>query len=247
MFQYALGLSLSIHLNRDLLLDISSFNTYKKRNYELNQFNIKDPILTNSLSNALILDENNLSNLYDIKRLSYFTNDIYLIGYWQNEQYFINIRELLLEKFIPIDLCDKYFQYEKLITDNTVSLHIRRGDYVSEKHTNEFHGICSLDYYNSAIKYFNNPNIMIFTDDIEWVKNNINFKNSIIIDGLSESENIYLMSKCTNNIIANSSFSWWGAWLNNKIDKKVISPNKWFNNIDANNNCKIVPTSWIKL
>lgn len=140
----------------------------------------------------------------------------------------------------------------KIQSTNSVALHVRRGDYVSNKETSAFHGVCSTAYYQDAIAYLARKRsdlyFFIFSDDISWVKENLVI-NEFPVDYVEHNtnlahEDLRLMYFCKNNIIANSSFSWWGAWLNNHPDKIVIAPEKW-NNIPGNNT--ELPDQWIRL
>jgi len=138
---------------------------------------------------------------------------------------------------------------------NSISIHVRRGDYVEDKVTNAYHGVCNLEYYLEALKQlerrYDNLILFFFSDDIDWVKkkfsyleqskffveNNINEKNWI---------DMCLMSSCKHNIIANSSFSWWGAWLNSNASKTVFAPKKWNYNKELDIS-SLLPVEWIKL
>jgi len=137
---------------------------------------------------------------------------------------------------------------------NSVSLHIRRGDYLS-KSVEVFEPL-NLDYYYSGIEYFNNtikePHYFVFSDDIEWAKSNFVQSSSYTVvdyNGADKGyEDMRLMSLCKHNIIANSSFSWWGAWLNRNPDKNVLAPKKWFSSKTSNlNSNDLLPSSWIKI
>ncbi len=181
--------------------------------------------------------------------------NIYLYGNWQNENYFRDIAEIIRKDFTIKNETDNYKEITKQISNTlgAISLHIRRGDYVHNEKTNKYHGICSLDYYNKAIKVVaetvHNPTIFIFSDDIEWARENLKTKYNLIFisnDKLKDYEELILMSKCKYNIIANSSFSWWGAWLNQNPNKIVIAPKKWFADPQKTNNTPC-PKNWIKI
>jgi hypothetical protein len=175
---------------------------------------------------------------------------IYYRGSWQNPQYFNSIASEIREKltfpeFIEpksLALCQEISEHE------TVAVHIRRGDYLKHK---ALGGICDLPYYKNAIKKIEGlverPLFVIFSDDISWCRENINVENVRFVDwntGEQSFQDMHLMSLCSHNIIANSSFSWWGAWLNANPDKIVISPNKWIHYTDS---MGIVPSEWIKV
>jgi len=182
--------------------------------------------------------------------------NIYLEGYWQSEKYFSVIRDILLREF---DL--KYEQNAKnrvianhIQKTESVSLHIRRADYVHDPLTNHIHGICSFDYYKKAVDYITlkipNCHFYIFSDDQSWVFENFKLDYPVTMvchnDATTSYEDLRLMSLCRYNIIANSSFSWWGAWLNTNPDKIVLAPERWFS--DSTLNAKdLIPESWIKV
>ena len=182
-------------------------------------------------------------------------NEAYLNGYWQSEKYFKDIESTIRQEFA---LKDEYsVENTKLAQEikglNSVSLHIRRGDYVTDERTNKYHGTCSLEYYAQAIKYVADKvadiHVYVFSDDIEWVKQNLRVGHSAtyVSDGtFNNVQEMILMSYSQHNIIANSSFSWWGAWLNDNPDKIVIAPKKWFNEGDKDTK-DLIPESWIRL
>jgi hypothetical protein len=143
---------------------------------------------------------------------------------------------------------------EKINSTNSISIHIRRGDYVSDKYANIYGGICDLAYYDRAIKYIlskvEKPSFFVFSDDFEWAKNNLDISNATFIEwNLHKNSYIdmFLMNQCKHNIIANSTFSWWGAYNSSNFrDGIVISPTKWF----ASNSFTeplIFPKQWIRL
>lgn len=172
-------------------------------------------------------------------------------GFWQSEKYFQKIANDIRHRF-NFDESKLNIETRRLAKiiekENSVSIHIRRGDYIGAY---EFDKICEQSYYEKAIKIIetsvSKPTYFIFTDDKEWVTKNFFIRNYSLIDWNISSENwqdMYLMTKCKHNIIANSSFSWWGAWLNNNKERIVISPAKWFNTLGAND---IAPETWIRI
>ncbi|MGE7752396.1 alpha-1,2-fucosyltransferase [Lysinibacillus fusiformis] len=260
MFQYALAKKLKFKLGYTVKLDITAYDSYKLHNYCLDVFKLDIPVATlkeiEICKNNNILDEpqfNYWDKIYDIQE------NTYIRGYWQSEKYFLDIRKDLLNDFsVRRDLSAKTLNAIKIFNEkrNTVSIHIRRGDYVANPLTLKIHGICSDEYYKQAVNYFNNlfekPFFVIFSDDINWVKENLicklNIDNYYCIDFndiTRNYEDILLMSKCNHNIIANSSFSWWGAWLNNNEKKQVVAPKNWFNEATYNSET-IVPEQWLR-
>jgi len=182
--------------------------------------------------------------------------NIYLEGYWQSEKYFNEIKGILLR-----ELSFKYEQdainmelSEQIQKTESVSIHIRRGDYVTNPVTNQVHGLCSLDYYKNSVNYITNKipdcHFYVFSDDIPWVRTSFNLDYPVTMvdcnDDSTNYEDLRLMSLCRHNIIANSSFSWWGAWLNPNPDKIVVSPEEWFK--DSTKDAKdLIPESWMKI
>ena len=143
----------------------------------------------------------------------------------------------------------------KIKSANSIAIHIRRGDYINDVITSQYHGSCSLDYYLEAIKLLTSENkdstLVFFSDDSDWVKKELNdLPYSKIIVGHNKDENSWkdmlLMSSCHHNIIANSSFSWWAAWLNENPEKKVIAPKEWFKTKDLDT-LTLLPEEWKKL
>lgn len=133
----------------------------------------------------------------------------------------------------------------------SVSVHIRRGDYVQNKAAGDFHGICSLSYYQTAMKLlsdkFKQAHFYVFSDDLEWCRQNIRCEQSLTFVNLSNAASeLYLMSRCSHHIIANSSFSWWGAWLNPSPEKIVIAPQTWFRDPSAQTE-DIYCENWIRI
>lgn len=155
------------------------------------------------------------------------------------------------EKYLDYKLCKYIFDpndeiKSKLnnidIPSNSCSIHIRRGDYVKLSH---IHPTQDMQYYNKAMNIIKAEKYIIFSDDIEWCKNNFRDDKFIFIEEIDYIE-LFLQSKCSHNIISNSSFSWWGAYLNDNPNKKVIAPKKWFGN-NKYNPKDIIPVSWVKL
>ncbi len=254
MFQYAYAKSLQ-QKGYAVKIDISKFRKYKLHGgYQLDKYKI-DLETSTPLSNFLSklgLKKNikEKSLLFNDKFLNISKNE-YVKGYFQTEKYFSEIRNVLLNQFvIKQELSESTILYSKEIKQhkNSCSLHIRRGDYVSDKNANNIHGTCDLNYYNEATNLiknkFENIHFFVFSDDINWTKENITIENVTYIDHKCiPHEDIYLMSLCKNNITANSSFSWWGAWLNQHKNKTVIAPKKWF--IEKKN--EVACEKWIKL
>jgi hypothetical protein len=177
-------------------------------------------------------------------------------GTWQSESFFENAKNEVRNAFIfNEDLLSA--ETRKLKTEitasNSVSIHVRRGDYLSAQYANGFAGICTLDYYQKAVETITEKRqnqvlkFFIFTDDAEWVQQNFNIENAVYVTnntGVDSWQDMYLMSCCKDNIIANSSFSWWGAWLNANPIKIVIAPERWWRSFEKDD---VVPHEWIRI
>lgn len=182
-------------------------------------------------------------------------NNAYLRGYWQSEKYFYDIRNVLLDELTPsINPPERYLNYEKLIqSSESICLHVRRGDYVTLPSASKYHGLCDLSYYNHALgiieKNIKNIKIFIFSDDQDWVKKNIVYDHDMYyIDNDNKESPIFdlrLMSQCKHHIIANSSFSWWGAWLSKNTNGYKIAPQKWY--ADNRKTPHLIPNNWIRI
>lgn len=202
-----------------------------------------------------IIEPQSLYSTYDSKYLSdKHILPLHYVGTWQSERYFEGIKNSI----------DSIFKFANKLSNNTcnwrdkissspnsVAIHIRRGDYLKPEYITLFGGICTLDYYYDAINYIekkvSNPSYFIFTNDAAWVESNLKIDNSFLVegnDGEDSWQDMYLMSLCKHAVIANSTFSWWGAYLNKNKRKIVIAPRKWFNTIEAPD---IVPSNWIRL
>ena len=182
-------------------------------------------------------------------------HNVYLRVYWQTEKYFKDITALLIKDLtVKHPLTGQNLELATRIKSTTaVSLHIRRGDYATDPSINQTHGTLPLEYYRAAIDLIlsQHPNsvFFIFSDDIPWAKDNLRvLSERVLVDQNSEKtdyEDLRLMSYCQHHIIANSSFSWWGAWLSSNEDKIVVAPKKWFaRKIDSKD---LIPENWIKI
>ncbi len=173
-------------------------------------------------------------------------NAIYFDGWWQDKKFFLdNVKRI---KFRERPLSEKNQEILNMMADSqSVAIHIRRGDYLEPKNIQEYGGICTLDYYNNAIRIVNNqfdsPRYFVFSNDIEWVKENMDIPNPVYVNnntGIDSYMDMYLMSHCKANILANSSFSYWGAMLNKNSNHIVVYPKKWVNSHTPD----IFPTDW---
>ncbi|MGN6475680.1 MAG: alpha-1,2-fucosyltransferase [Flavipsychrobacter sp.] len=276
MFQYAIGKAYSEKLNTELFLDLSFYNQpfgkdVTPRKFELGLFNLSYQV-ANSYQLELF---QNTSYWYRIKRKLglpvpiYFREgndktilknkkDIYLDGYWQSELFFKDLSKIIKEGFVfkqSLNEQSEVVAASIISTKTPVAIHLRRGDYVSLSSASVHHGVCDMEYYRSGIRYLNTnvdePYYFVFSDDVEWAKSNFLplFSNMEIVQGNHGDDSwqdMHLMSLCKHNIIANSSFSWWAAWLNANPNKIVVAPGKWFATPELNNDIRQrIPTDWL--
>ena len=282
MFQYAMGRSISLECNTEVKFSIDSFSQYQSHNgFELQRvFGIDLPLASpadlkqvlsfgrSSPSIRRALARPRLRFLrgpyykldsecgYDPNLLTSLGFDAYLHGYWQSEKYFLSHSKKLREDFSFINrLDDENASLLAKIQDcNAVSIHVRRGDYIHNPKAFATHGVCTLDYYRSAIELLESqitePKFFIFTDDACWVRRELVplYSDMSVINlnfGRDSYKDMQLMSSCSHHIIANSSFSWWGAWLNLSPTKTVIAPKKWFAKDKLSKD--LLPENWIKI
>jgi hypothetical protein len=275
MFQYAAGRAIALRRRVPLKLDASEFQNGNNRKFRLNEFNIKGSIISSqeidsfkkSATSRAVLLLNKLRPYYrqSFIKESCFSFDanilraprrVYLNGYWQSEKYFKDIELQLRSEFtVNKKLQGRNAEMAQQITQQpaAVSLHIRRGDYASNPDTNRFHGTCSLDYYRNAVAKLVSMgaqlHFFVFSDDIPWAQANLKLDCPLTFvshNGAADYEDLRLMSLCRHHIIANSSFSWWGAWLCVNPNKVVIAPRKWFSGA-AHDTRDLIPASWLQL
>jgi len=220
-----------------------------KHNHKLfSAFQMKslNKVQINYLSSDELIQEKSFE--FDEEIFNNCPDDINIWGFFQSEKYFSNVRESILDDFSFKKKFREKAKLELRRFESPISIHIRRSDYL----TNENHSPLGVDYYDSAISnYPKNSTFLIFTDDVSWVKNQKLFKqnNMFVMSELLKNNYLDLcsMTMCDSHIIANSSFSWWGAWLSKQ--KKVIAPKYWFKNskLEYLNTKDLIPSNWIKV
>lgn len=259
LFQYAAGLSLSMHHHVPLKVDITelsgaSKNNDTKRDFDLQQLAMPPIVATvteiNEKTHQPFVEKYFQKLLPPYKRKIYkeasFSFDehffhagknIYLKGYRQSEQYFLPIANTIKQGFLFKE--EVTAKVEPLAVElrqtNSVSVHVRRGDFANPLFA-AHHGTLDSSYYQTSIhkmqSLIGNCNFYVFTDSPEWVKENLQFpEEAVFVSGnmsTNHFQDFYLISQCRHNIIANSTFSWWAAWLNNNPEKIVIAPQHWF-------------------
>ena len=277
MFQYAAGRALAIRRETGLYLDVASFQRYSiHQGFELNRLfalnvqaatedtfkNVlgwqRSPFIRRMLYRDFMrfvrkrnyISEPHFEYWEGIKNAP---DSCYLSGYWQSERYFTDVAEKIRKDFaflIPLD-GENLKLSQQIIGLNSVSLHVRRGDYILDPKNAKIYHACTAEYYGKAIELLmnmvQNPRFFIFSDDIEWAKQNLDIGRSCTYVAHNRGTDSYidmqLMSLCKHHIIANSSFSWWGAWLNPCSDKVVVAPSMWFNS--EINTGDLLPLDWL--
>ncbi|MGI4729907.1 MAG: alpha-1,2-fucosyltransferase [Janthinobacterium lividum] len=182
-------------------------------------------------------------------------NNVYVEGYWQHYKYYENIQPEIFDELTlkePPDLNSQKWLTSITNNDNSVAIHVRRGDYVTDPGANYLMGVLPVKYYNEAINYLkqkiSNPTFYFFSDDLVWVKEHIKTgSTNFYVDGNMDYVDLDLMRHCKHQVIANSTFSWWGAFLNRNPDKIVIAPKHWSPREDVNRNIHLQFPNWIKL
>lgn len=279
MFQYAAGRALAVLRDEPFLVDLSGFSSYTlHQGYELLRvFGLEvgsaslndlreilgwrtDPLVRKVLKRSIFSSLRG-SHFAIEPHLNYWpglesmTSPVYMTGYWQSARYFEHCEGVIREDFrFRHTLEGRNRELVARMADcQSVSVHIRRGDYVTHPATSKILHVCSLNYYREAIRRITSqiPDAVffVFSDDMKWVRQQVDFlPRSVLIDhnlGQDSYRDMQLMSSCRNHIIANSSFSWWGAWLNSNPDKIVIAPKEWFKNgVDDGD---LVPPQWFRL
>ncbi|MGV1717172.1 alpha-1,2-fucosyltransferase [Vibrio furnissii] len=268
LFQYAYSLYLQERFNTNINLDTCILGSCGLRKMELDKivsFNNDKIVIVNRKFSFFDKVLFRISNLLQSPFMGYYSEtecepyDKYLSpditnykGYWQNANYLIKNRTDILSNINFSTVVDGSFLINKYkIDNNSVSIHVRRGDYVSDERTSKVHGnVCGSDYYKKAIELMKsklgNINFLIVSDDPEWCVSEFAWlKNSqVVMDTNSHFEDMFIMSRCKGNIIANSTFSWWAAFVNTNEDNVVIAPERWFFNTEVNN---IIPYGWFKV
>jgi len=281
MFQYAFGKALALKNNTELILSTSYLQSklpFKKwstpMQYELGIFNFRANLETNIFSNNLypiaklehlIREKINDSRLNIVQETQFSfqpellnaPDNSFVKGNFQSEKYFKSVETAIRNEFKftkQLDLENLIWKNE-ILDSNSVSIHIRRGDYIALKQNAAKFAQIPLSYYQDAMIYINqnvkSPVFFVFSDDINWVKENLKTDFPIhFVENNNTTEtssfDMQLMSFCKHNIICNSTFSWWSAWLNNNPQKIVIAPQNWFADLSINSQ-DIIPDEWIKL
>jgi len=268
LFLYAVGRQLALKNNTGLRMHLAGRNGQDKSILnQLSYFNLQAEVLTADsdgfivppkLSESFSGDNAYVETTWGFNpQVLTLKNDTSLDGNFQCEKYFIDIEQTIRQDFQIKDnlLNGEIVAYlEKIKSTNSVAVHIRRGDYLNL----ESHNVCNAAYYANAIEYMDthldDPHYFLFSDDINWCVKNFDLANCTFVDIAAAKSNpvidFKLMSRCKHNIIANSTFSWWPAWLNTHPGKIVLGPKHWFNNEGKLNwvVCQdTIPDHWVRI
>ncbi len=280
LFQYSMGRAVALRLGTDLKLDIRALQKSSLRHYSLYHLNISADVATAQDLNRVIgagpprwrrslltllqhgkpyfrrrTVHEKQEFVYD-PNLGRLPRNVYLVGYWQNQRYFCSIRKQLRQELSlkrPLTPSSRDF-LRRIRSTDSVSLHVRRGDYASSAETYQTHGLCSKAYYTRAVATISQltayPHFFVFSDEVDWVRRNLVLDSPTTYvssrSGDHEHEDFWLMSQCKHHIIANSTFSWWAAWLHDDGQKAVIAPKKWIR-ADGFDTRGLVPSHWHEL
>ncbi|WP_128547079.1 alpha-1,2-fucosyltransferase [Larkinella soli] len=277
LFQYAVGRNLALLNGTSLYFDLSyyksTYDTDTVRHFKLDRFHINYSVLNRSpleyISKGTKLFPNRtFKPFFSLVKEKHFHFDeevlhstgfwITLDGFWQSEKYFWENADVIRRELSFKDVDEVNFtQYKQEITgsETPVSMHIRRGDYVTHPDFSKTFGFVGMEYYRQAValvrERFPSHRFFVFSDDHAWVKDNFDLRENdvfVVNEGQdADLKDLQLMSLCRHNIIANSSFSWWGAWLNPNPDKLVIAPARWYRNKPDWNTKDLVPKGWTRL
>lgn len=276
MFQYAAARALADRTGSELLLDLSEFAHYTLRRYELDTLRVRagvlplapQPILPGRIARKArslvqrLLPARKGTPVY---REASFAFDpgllqqsppVALEGYWQSEKYFLDAADAIRRDFTLAGEPDAANRavLQRMQGTVAVSLHVRRGDYVTNPNAAAFHGTCSPGYYRQAVDHIAHRcgplTLFVFSDDQDWVRANMPFDHPTVHVDCNPPDrgvwDMHLMKHCHHHVVANSSFSWWGAWLNPSPEKIVVAPRRWFTDA-AIDTSDLIPASWIRL
>lgn len=269
MFQYAAGRALALRNGTQLRLDLGWLENQPAlvtpRRYELDCFHVQAELCS-------IYPRTRRERARELVRLSprvwreevfrfdprvlELPDNVRLIGYWVDERYFLDaaaqIRDDFRFRYRPDERSAELAE-EIRGSRMAVSVHVRRGDYVSDERTATLHGVLPHDYYTAAVRRIQsivaNPRFYVFSDDPDWCRSNLELGAPTVYVSHNQGhgwEDLRLMSRCAHHVIANSSFSWWGAWLNPRPDKIVIAPRRWIAD-DSYDTSHVVPPEWVTL
>jgi hypothetical protein len=272
MFQYAAGRALALRNGSELKVNVFGLEKANLvgdiyRPYSLSHFDVKAAIATEEDMRRIANPYGLVSKVLRYIKAKFIYNfyihfvpsivkkkgDIYLDGFFQSEKYFMDHAASVREDLRPTELSDEARRWiEHAKNTVSVSIHIRRKDYIGHKTLGD---ICTKEYYSRAVKEMRThepkATFFVFSDDVEWVKENLDLPASrefVSSKDLKDYEELAIMSSCRHNIIANSSFSWWAAWLNPNPEKIVMAPALWARGKEGKKQTRdIIPGAWTRI
>jgi hypothetical protein len=278
MFQFAAARAFALRTGAVLKLDLSAFPRDKLRSYDLGDYALAESVPIASDAELAQCEQKKPRGLALIGKalglggaaipaireahfhygplLAAARPPAYVVGYWQCERYFADHAAQIRRDFAAREpLEPENAAIADIINGaNAVSLHVRRGDYVSDARHQAVHGVCGVDYYARAMAAVEaqvaSPHYIVFSDDPDWCRANLKSSHAMTFVNANSTDRAYrdmqLMSLCRHHIIANSSFSWWGAWLNARADRIIVAPARWFasGNKDARD---LLPEQWVRV
>lgn len=234
-FQIATTHALALRNNDISGFDLESCHT-PNQGYSSNKYR------SSVLSKINDVNGYKFKHIYNEPTFSYkellYNKDLCLVGYFQSEKYFNDYKEEVIDLFFIENIEINPELKNKTLT----SIHVRRGDYLNHP---SYHPVCSIDYYKEAMSLIGDSNFIFVSDDMNWVKENFKGDNIFYSDSDDELTDLSVIVNADHNIIANSSFSWWGAYLNRNKDKKIIAPKIWFGESGPKDTQDIIPYDWI--
>ena len=256
MFQYAVGRALSLRLNTELFLDLNWFSEEpRKRKFELDKYNIN--VSKTPVDSVGYLVKEIEDRVFYPKVLS-LPDNTFLMGYWQSGRYFEDYADVIRSELtLKIPLSEKSRDWARKIQNDPVpvSIHVRRGDYVNDSFCVKFFYQLSIEYYDRAVRIlhenFPEMSLYIFSNDLDWCRRIFNYDVPMnFVDGNDEDhgyEDLELMKLCRHHIIANSTFSWWGAWLDGRQGSLVFAPDRHYVYENSVHELGRYPDHWIIL
>jgi hypothetical protein len=278
MFQYAAGRQLAHVRRTPLKLDLAEVNRDLHRSYRLGHLSVTATTASahelarfQASGNRWVRTLRSVSDRllpatsHVVVKERTFRHDpgllersghVYLWGYWQSEKYFQRVADVVRTEFAVNENLDAVNArlLDAIRRGNSVSLHVRHGDYASNPEFLKVHGLCPPEYYTAALDRIGssvqNPEFFVFSDEPDWARQHLEIAGPahFIDNNGSDGDylDLHLMSQCKHHIIANSSFSWWGAWLARNPHKSVIAPSRWFSGADLDTS-DLIPADWIRI
>jgi hypothetical protein len=264
MFQYAAAYRLALELNTELILNTHALKYDSRRSYALNAFWVNNQIIEFDVEHAsalkkhlygiptLLTKHKEVEEFVHDQNLKFLTGHCHINGYWQNPDYFRDIKDVIASVFSLRSPSPGFLKLlHEIRAQPSISMHVRRGDFISHSLAQSKHDVCGYDYYCQALQLMQvhglTMPVYIFSDDHYWCRQHFaNLNNVHFVQTTSDAEDMILMAECRFNIIANSTFSWWAAWLNKHTDKVIIAPDPWLKNTLLPYQ-HLIPEEWMTL